>query len=73
MIDLNLGSQILFFGKMFFVFAFVVYAIFAAVVVRQVYLMTDSLEVGFERPVRIIAWAHFGLAIAVLLFVLLVL
>lgn len=73
MIDLNLGSQILFFGKMFFVFAFAIYVIFAAVVVRQVYLMTDALEVGLEGQVRTLAWAHFGLAIAVLLFVLLVL
>jgi len=41
----------------------VIYTIFAVVVVKQVHLMTDTLEVGFEKPLRMIAILHFALAI----------
>ncbi len=43
------------------------YVIFAIVVVRQVYLMTKTLEIGFELPIKIIGYLH--LIFAVLLFV----
>lgn len=56
-------------GKLFALFAFVIYIIFAGVVLRQVYLMTKTVSVGFELPLRTLAWAHLGLAILVLLFV----
>ena len=44
-----------------------VYVVFATVVVRQVYLMTQTLRVGFETPIRMIAWAHLFFALIVLL------
>lgn len=56
--------------KIAFLFAALIYLVFAGVVVRQVYLMTTTLQVGFEMPVRALAWAHLFLAIAVFLFVL---
>lgn len=56
-------------GKLFALLAFVIYVIFAGVVVRQIYLMTTTVKVGFELPLRGIAWAHLGAAILVLLFV----
>jgi hypothetical protein len=45
-----------------------IYAIFALVVLRQIQLMTDTLEVGFETPVRMLGVAHF--AFSLLIFVL---
>lgn len=56
-------------GKLFALLAFVIYVIFAGVVVRQIYLMTTTVKVGFELPLRIVAWVHLGIAILVLLFV----
>ena len=44
-----------------------VYVVFATVVVRQVYLMTQTLRVGFETPIRMIAWLHLFFALIVLL------
>lgn len=52
--------------KLLFITAFVVYGIFAAVVVRQVYLMTQTLEVGLETTIRTLSWAHFIFALAIL-------
>lgn len=59
--------------KAFFLFAFLIYVVFAAVAVRQVYLMTSTLEVGFETQLRIISWAHLALAVGVLLFAIVLL
>ncbi|MBI4059104.1 hypothetical protein HY404_02565 [Candidatus Microgenomates bacterium] len=56
-------------GKLFAIVAFAIYVIFAAVVVRQVYLMTKTISVGFELPVQTIAWIHLIIAVAILLFV----
>lgn len=56
--------------KVLFLFAFAIYIVFAGVVVRQVYLMTTTLRVGFEIPTRALAWAHLLLAIGSFLFVL---
>lgn len=56
--------------KIFFLVAIVVYLIFALVVVRQVYLMTETVKVGFEFPVRVIAWLHLFAAIGVFLIAL---
>lgn len=59
--------------KILFLFALLIYLIFAAVVVRQVYLMTSTLRIGFEVETRIIAWVHLFLAVAVFVFAFLVL
>ena len=56
-------------GKLFALLAFVVYVVFAGVVLRQVYLMTKTVSVGFELPLRTLAWAHLGLALLALLLV----
>jgi hypothetical protein len=44
--------------KAFALFALAIYIVFAFVIVKQVNLMTDTLEIGFEGPVRLLAWAH---------------
>lgn len=44
-----------------------IYLVFALVVVRQVQLMTDTIEVGFEGPIRVFSFLH--LAFAVIIFI----
>jgi len=50
-----------------------IYIVFAFVVLRQVSLMTQTLEVGFEKALRTIALAHLILSIAIFLFALVIL
>lgn len=50
-----------------------IYILFAGIVVRQVMLMTDTLEVGFETPIRLVAVLHLLFALATFLFALLIL
>jgi len=59
--------------KVFIIIAFGLYIAFALVVVRQVQLMTDTLEVGFEGPLRFLAIMHLLFAISVLIFALIIL
>lgn len=58
--------------KIFASFAFLLYIIFSVVVVRQVQLMINTLKVGFEGTLRLLAWAHLAFAIIVFLFALLI-
>lgn len=59
--------------KIAVVIALGLYIVFAIVVVRQVQLMTDTLEVGFEGPLRFLAIMHLLFAVAVLIFALIIL
>ena len=68
-----LGVSIWFIAKIFIVFAISLYVVFALVVVRQVQLMTDTLEVGFETEVRLLSFVHLLFALAVLIFAFLIL
>ena len=54
--DLLLG--IVSVGKILVIFALMLYLFFALVVVRQVQLMTETLEVNFEKEIMGIAVAH---------------
>ncbi len=49
--------------KVLFLFAIAIYIVFAFVIVRQVGLMTKTLEIGFEIPIKLIAWGHLFFAI----------
>ncbi|MAG60101.1 hypothetical protein CMO96_04945 [Candidatus Woesebacteria bacterium] len=66
-------STIWFLVKILFLVGLLVYLVFAAVVVRQVHLMTSTLQVGVELPVKSIAWIHMFVAIGVFLLALLTL
>ena len=59
--------------KIFVVIAIFLYIAFALVVVRQVQLMVDTLEVGFERPLKFLSVMHLLFAISVLIFALIIL
>ncbi|MEK7525955.1 MAG: DUF5657 family protein [Patescibacteria group bacterium] len=59
--------------KILFLFAIAIYVVFAIVVVRQVGLMTKTLEVGFEIPIKFIAWLHLLFALGTFVLALLIL
>lgn len=59
--------------KVFVIILLCIYLVFAFVMVRQVQLMTDTLEVGFEKQLKGLVFIHFLFAIAVLIFSILIL
>jgi len=59
--------------KIFILIFLIIYAIFAFVIIRQVGLMTDTVQVGFEKQLKILSFAHFLFAIAVLIFAMIIL
>ena len=59
-------------AKGFILVAFFLYIIFSLVVVRQVQLMTETLEVGFEAQLKTISYLHLAFAILVFLAALIV-
>ena len=56
--------------KLFVLVGLGVYVVFAGVVVRQVKLMTDTLEVGFEMPIRLFSLILLVVSIAMFLYAL---
>lgn len=60
-------------AKGFILVAFFLYIIFSFVIVRQVQLMTLTLEVGFETQLKILSYLHLAFAILVFLAALIVL
>ena len=49
------------------------YIVFALVVLRQARLMTETLEVGFEKQIKFLALAHLLFAVVVLVLALIIL
>lgn len=68
-----LGISVWLIVKIFFLIGLLVYIIFAFVVLKQVNIMADTLDVGFEIPVKLLSIAHFLFAIGILLFALITL
>ena len=60
-----LGSSVWFIAKILVLFALLIYVVFAIIVVRQVQLMTQTLEVGFELPVKLLSYIHLLLALII--------
>jgi hypothetical protein len=54
-------------------FALSLYLIFALVIIRQVALMTQTLDVGFEVPIKLLTYIHLGFAIVVFILALIIL
>ena len=59
--------------KVFFLIALGLYILFSLIVIRQIQLMTDTLEVGFEAPIRLVGLIHLVVAISVFVLALLIL
>ena len=68
-----LGFSVWVVVKLLFLFALLIYIIFCLVIVRQVNLMTETLDVGFESPLKLAAVAHLILAIGVFILALIIL
>lgn len=51
----------------------VLYIVFSLVLIKQVQLMTKTLEIGFESQLKLLAFIHFLFAVAVLIFSILIL
>lgn len=68
-----IGVSIWLIAKVLVLIALAIYGIFAFVVLRQIQLMTDTLEVGFEAQVRMLGISHlvFSLIIFVLALIIL--
>jgi len=52
-------------AKALILFALFLYIIFAFVVVRQVKMMTDTIEVGIEFAIRLLSYIHLAFSIFV--------
>ena len=57
--------------KGLFLFGMLFYLAFGVIVVRQVGLMSKTLEGSLNLPIRVIAWVHLGMIIGLLLIILL--
>lgn len=65
--------SIWFIVKIFFIVGLVIYNIFALVVLKQANIMTQTLNVGLELPIKLIAILHLIFALSILIFAILVL
>lgn len=61
------------FVKILFLIGFSIYLAFAIIVVRQVNLMTRTLDSEFEAPLKLIAWVHLLASFGVFLLAVLIL
>ncbi len=68
-----IGISIWAIAKIFVALALALYVIFGLVVVRQVQLMIDTLEVGLEAFVRMLAIGHLVFSIVVFALALIIL
>ncbi|QQG41878.1 MAG: hypothetical protein HYV90_01035 [Candidatus Woesebacteria bacterium] len=60
-------------AKIFALLLLGMYLVFSLVVVRQVKMMTDTLQLGFESLAKTLSWLHMGFAILVFLTALVIL
>lgn len=61
------GESFLLLLKLAVLIFLAIYIIFASVVVRQVRVMTETLEVGFEKAIKTVAFIHFVFAVGLFL------
>lgn len=60
-------------AKIFVLFALTLYIVFAFVIVRQTKIMTETLEIGFEQLIRMIAFVHLLFAAGTFILALIIL
>lgn len=68
-----IGITIWVIAKIFVIIVLGLYLVFALVVVRQVQLMTDTVEMGFEIPLKLVSFLHFVFAVGVLILAIIIL
>lgn len=67
------GGQFLLLIKGAILLFLAIYIVFASIVIRQVRVMTDTLQVGFEKPIKTLVFVHFAFAVGLFIFSLFVL
>ena len=60
-----IGISVWLVAKIFVLIALAIYIIFAAVIVKQVSLMIKTVKVGFEAPIKFVAWGHLLFALGI--------
>lgn len=68
-----LGISIWLIAKIFVLIALFLYILFALVVIRQVKLMTETLRIGLEFPLKTASCLHLAFAIIVFCLALIIL
>jgi hypothetical protein len=68
-----LGISIWLIAKIFVLVGLLLYQAFALVMVRQVQLMIETVEVGFETQIKFLAYVHLAFAAVVLILALIIL
>lgn len=63
----DLGPAVWLIGKFAVILGLGIYSVFAFVIVRQVTMMTKTLQIGLEPTLKVFAFLHFFLAIGLIL------
>jgi len=69
----SIGFSVWTLVKIFVIIGLSVYTIFALVVVRQIQIMTETVKLNFELPIKILGIIHLFFALGVLIFSIIVL
>ncbi len=59
--------------KIFVLLFLAIYIVFALVVIRQIKLMSETLDMGLNLPIRFIGWGHFLFAVGIFIIALTIL
>lgn len=68
-----IGVSVWLVAKTCILLAVAIYLVFALVIIRQVGLMTDTVDVGFAVPVKLMAWGHFLFSVGIFILAILIL
>jgi len=68
-----IGISVWLIAKIFVLIALGLYIVFAGVIVKQVGLMIKTVEVGFEAPIKFVAWGHFLFAVGIFVLAIIIL
>jgi len=61
------------FVKLLFLIGLLIYIAFAVIVVRQVALMSRTINGNFSLPIKLFSWVHLGAAVAIFVLALVIL
>jgi len=67
------GISVWLIAKIFVLVALGLYIIFAVVIVKQVGLMIKTVKVGFETPIKYVAWGHLLFAVGIFVLAIIIL
>ena len=67
------GVSVWLVAKIFVLLALAIYMVFAVVVVRQIRLMLETVDMGFNVFIRFMGWAHLLFAIGIFVIAILIL